>query len=51
MFEQFEAEHVPLVANVNDEAQPVQVVADEQLLQFAGQAVQFGAGEAYPGAH
>jgi hypothetical protein len=43
---QFDFEHVPLVANVYVEAQPVHVVADEQLLQLAGQAVQFGADEA-----
>lgn len=48
---QFGFEHVPLVANKYVEAQPVHTVADEQLLQLAGQAVQFGAGEANPGAH
>lgn len=31
--------------------QLVQVVADEQTLQFDGQAVQFGTVEMYPGAH
>lgn len=48
---QFDFEHVPLVANVYVEAQPVHVTFDEQLLQLAGQAVQLVADEAYPGAH
>lgn len=48
---QFEAVHVPFVCKLKVLAHPVHMVDDEQLLQFDGQAVQFGAVEAYPGAH